>query len=324
MADSDPSRLIERFLEHLKPKLADLKVNTGAFRLIDSRGPFLPDESTKAIIDDKNERPSVVLFVSPESGSAIVGRAIERSKDVAEMLGPALGSVVIVPLLCGEFESRSYAVLPYQRTLESTRWKWRLQRLWLAPRLFRWLRAVVRATASDAQDAQLAERVFGPLESLANDERFSMEIRRNAEFALTRVASGRWRPKLMLVHGDLWKGNILLPRDRESRRVAVCGFSLIDWGGAQLRGVPFWDLAQLGESFALPPIWARHEVRRHASLLDCESEDALCYLALGIADLGGRLEHMPVELYVQGAERLYRFLRSSVGSRAPGSPLPRL
>ena len=107
---------------------------------------------------------------------------------------------------------------------------------------------------------------------------------------------------------------VLLPADRVSQQSAACGFRLIDWGGAQLQGIPFWDLAQLGESLSLPAFWARREVRRHASLLGCQAEDAMSYLALGIADLGTRLEHMPVELYLEGGERLHRFLRNSVAS----------
>jgi hypothetical protein len=41
--------------------------------------------------------------------------------------------------------------------------------------------------------------------------------------------------------------------------------------------------------------------------------DVLSYLLAGVADLGDRLEHMPVDSYVENSKRAHQFVRSFAG-----------
>ncbi len=310
-------RRVGRLLEQIASDLAAAGIEAGGLRAFASSGPPVADASTKAVIEDRSGNPEAVLLLADRATPTTVRRSTARAREVAEHLGPALGSVVLQPLFCGDFEGLSYAVLPWRRALAASPLRRRAQMVWLVPRLLHWLRAVVRATVCDASEAQLAERVRDPLQRLVGDERFSGEMRRDAEAALVRIASGQWRPRFVLAHDDLWAGNILLPRDRSSRRASAYGFHLIDWAGAQISGFAFWDLTKLAASLSLPRPWARREIRLHADLLGCQPRDALSYLLLNVADLGGRLEHMPVERYVEESKRLHRALRSWVPPTEP-------
>jgi hypothetical protein len=283
-------------------------------------GPLLEQIASDLAAAGIEARPEAVLLLANRAAPTSVRRSMARAREAADHLGPALGSVVLLPLLGGDFEGLSYAVLPWQRTPAETGWRWQAQKLKLTPRLLRWLREVVRATVRDASEAQLAERVRDPLERLVGDERFSGEMRGDAEAALARIAAGRWQPRFVLAHDDLWVRNILLPRDRTSRRATAFGFHLIDWAGAQISGFAFWDLTKLGASLSLPRPWARREIRLHADLLGCRPCDALSYLLLNVVDLGGRLEYMPVERYVEESKRLHRVLRSWVSPAEPARP----
>ena len=128
-------------------------------------------------------------------------------------------------------------------------------------------------------------------------------LRRDADRALAGLAASHWVPKSVLVHDDLWKGNILLPRGSNARRAARRGFFLIDWAGSQVDGFAFWDFARLCESLACPSSLARRSLRTHCEALGCDASDAVFHLLAALADLRTRLEHMPPERFAAAAER---------------------
>jgi hypothetical protein len=300
-------------LERIRADLLSSGIAARDFRAIESEGPRVADASTKVLIADAGGKPEAVLLVANPATPVTVRCGVERAREVADRLGPRIGSVVLHPLLSGDFEGRSYAVLPWGRAPANNLWRWRAQKLWLVPRLLGWLRDVTRTTMRELGADQRVARVCEPLERLVADTRFPDDMRQDAETALARASSGQWSPLLVLAHDDLWKGNILLPRDRSSRRTTAYGFHLIDWAGAQMAGFAFWDLATLGASLSFPARWARREILFHADLVDCEPRDALSYLLAGVADLGGRLEHMPVDSYVENSKRAHQFVRCFAG-----------
>jgi hypothetical protein len=188
----------------------------------------------------------------------------------------------------------------------------------MAPRLLRWLTAAVEKTSVDLAEGTKDARIRAPLEDLVGDHRFSSRVRRAGERVLVRFDAGRWNPKSSIMHGDLWMGNILLPRDSTDRQRTVYGFYLIDWAAAELSGFAFWDLVSVSLSFAIPRAWVRRAARRHCDVLYCELEDAASYLVLAIADLRRRLEYMPVSRFADDADGAHRFLHSLL----PGDDAP--
>jgi hypothetical protein len=300
--------LFDRILSELRASGLDAAL----IRPMQRHGPAVADASAKLLIEARGGRPEAVLMLSSPAAPGAVARDMEGAREALELLGPGVGSVVLEPLLRGEYESQSYAVLPWQRALARNLWRWRAQKYLLAPRLLRWLRDVTRTTQRELEETRLEARVRQPLQGLVEDERFPDGMRGDAEIALLRLAAGRWRPKVVLAHDDLWKGNILLPRDRSARNATAYGFHVIDWGGLQRSGFPYSDLVRVTTSPALPLGWVRREVGVHASLLGCSEEDALSYLLAGIADLAGRLDQMPVDRYLESAREQHAFIRSCV------------
>jgi hypothetical protein len=304
--------LLDRILEELR----ETGLDAAEIRPMRLHGPVVADASAKLVVEGRRGRPEAVLMLSNPAAPEAVARDMEGAREALELLGPEVGSVVLLPLLRGEYESQSYAVLPWQCALARNLWRWRAQKYLLAPRLLRWLRDVTRTTRRELEESQLESRVGLPLRRLAEDERFPGAMRRDAEIALARLADGRWRPKVVLAHDDLWKGNILLPRERSARRSSEYGFHVIDWGGLQRSGLPYSDLVRVTTSPALPLGWVRREVRVHASLLDCDQADALSYVLAGIADLGARLDQMPVDRYLESARMQHEFIRTCVAFAA--------
>ena len=249
---------------------------------------------------------------SPTAAPGVVARASSCAMEAANRLASAEASAVLKPAVCGENRGMSYAITPWQQPTADSVWGWRLQRWRIGPQVLKWLAAVTRHTqvpvGPDARDSQ----VRGPLEQFASNSRLSEPLRHVARVALDRLDEGAWEPRFALTHGDLWAGNVLLPRDRESRRQASYRFYLIDWGGARPAGLPLLDLVRALSSFSVPGTWARRCVARHCEILCCDTVDAMSYFVAAIADLGCRLEHMPLENYLESAERNFRYLDSLV------------
>jgi hypothetical protein len=298
---------VKRLVEHLGPELIEVGFRAANVRRLVPRHVGVTDDPNKFLIETSEGRPEAVLIQAPRAAPGIVLRGVERAQQAARLLGPGLGSAVLLPALSGEFEGLSYAVIPWNRPLTDSRWLWRAQRVWIAPRVVRWLTRALEVTARPIPERQLRERVQLPLEQLAASKVFSESTRRGAKNALARLFDGRWKPRSVLVHGDLWKGNILLPSGPDPRQ-AACGFYLIDWATAEASGFAFWDFARVSMSLALPRPWSRRIALRHCEILRCDAVDAVSYLLAAIADLGTKLEHMPVPLYVRTSEATHRLL----------------
>jgi aminoglycoside phosphotransferase (APT) family kinase protein len=229
-----------------------------------------------------------------------------RSREAKAALGPELGRVILDPVDEGESEGLSYAILPYRTPLDRSRLTGFLSRKLVAPAVLEWLRRATAATLR-VTSAETARRDFGePLEHLAASGDVTDDVRAEARQALERLRSGAWSPAHVLMHGDLWVGNILLdhapallgPRlSPEGSRGP--GFVVIDWGTARVAGHAIYDLVRVAHSFRLVPSRLQAEIEQHCRLLDCALPDARSYLLAALGQLGMAREHMPLALYQQ-------------------------
>ena len=105
------------------------------------------------------------------------------------------------------------------------------------------------------------------------------------------------------MHGDLWKGNVLLA----PTRVPWGGIVLIDWGSALIQGYGIQDLIRLADSMRMGLPRLRREILAHCGLLGCEPEDARAYLTTSFA-------HYALQYYGrgQGCFPLEDFIRTSL------------
>ncbi len=284
----------------------------------------LADSSQIFIVRDADERPLGIVQLSAEAAPGMVARGMARAAAAAAMLGTASGRAVLLPLAQGRIDGRSYAVMPYCLPFASERWRWAAQRLRLGPVVLDWLHGVAARTAATVADRDIDVDFVQPVMRLRGLEGASARLVVACDEALARLTSGAWVPRHVLMHGDLWRGNLLLrpavggawpPRRAPwAQRLAV-----IDWAGAQLQGHPFFDLVRVAQSLGLAPRRLRAEIDRHCALLACARIDAASCVLAAAGDILGELEQFPVHRLLGMAESTLRCVDAAIAS-ASGPP----
>mgnify|MGYP001611367615 FL=1 len=245
--------------------------------------------------------PAAVLICSPALQPDHVERAVARTRQAKEVLGPELGKPVLQPLTAGRHEGLSYALWPYRFPLSDRRGLWRLQRYWLRPHLFRWLRQTTRRTLQTPSSSGMENDFAVPFQALVDGREVNARIREQAKEVLERLRAGTWKPVHVFEHNDLWKGNILLnapmPRCLLSRPADGL-FSIIDWRGAKANGHGFYDLVRLAQSLQASRGQLADEVEAHGRILGCSLADVRGHLLASLGHLRLNLEGFPVERFM--------------------------
>ena len=264
--------------------------------------PLVADYCKKFIALDSEGRPAAFVSLSPASYANYVLDAVNSARRVADALGPLLSETVLLPHFVGEIEGRSYSITAYRRPLSSSRLRGAWQRSRLRPAAFEWLAQITResATAITALD----EEVSAPLHALATHSAVDISTQHAARSALDALDSGAWQPRSTIVHNDLWWGNFVYRDDGPDSRFH---FQVIDWGGAELRGAPMYDLVRLTESFGTGARQLGAQIRDHCEILECAPQQSLHYLSLALARLSLNLGEWPVSQFASTASACLRY-----------------
>ena len=171
------------------------------------------DSAAIFVVGDKS--PSAILAISPEAFPDLVSVEQEKASRMKSVLGPELGSPIVVPIAQGSLGGgRSYALLPRKTPLSDSRIGWPIQRRSLKSHLTRWLRGINATTTTQETSFGLYRN---SLEYLCGMTGLSESIKSVSRKALDRLLSGDFVPRSTPMHNDLWKGNILLPSSDDNR-----------------------------------------------------------------------------------------------------------
>lgn len=266
------------------------------------------DGTTVLLLRNSAGQSRAVVLCSAPSSPGLVERAMRRARQAKEILGTSVGAPILDPLLEGSVMGLSYAVLPYCRGLSEYRPVWWIQRALLRPPIFDWLWHANKRTVSDVEPAAVDKSFAEPLRRIVSlKSLLSDRLLAAAETAGERLLAKRWTPKHVLMHGDFWKGNILMRSagdaiEQENWRDR---FTIIDWPGSEVRGYAIFDLIRMAQSINLSPRRLRNEVARHCHLLRCEPVDAMSYLLAALGHVLMNLEHFPIDRYARMAETMF-------------------
>ncbi|CAM5797516.1 phosphotransferase [Rhizobacter fulvus] len=265
---------------------------------------LVEDHCDKFIVFSRGGQPIAFVVLSPPEFPRAAAQAAACAFEASRRLGGELGATVLTPLHVGESDGASYTVTAFCRPLSTNRWVSRWQRWRLAAPVFDWLHAVTRRTASPVDDAQSDALFAQPLEALAANQTVDASVRDAAAAAREALATGRWRPRTVLAHNDLWAGNLL----RRPHPGSGTPFYVIDWAGARTEGHGMYDLVRVAMSLGVSPAGARRTVAAHCDALGCDPSMANHHLASALGHLSLNLGEWPAAQFAQTAAVCHRFL----------------
>ena len=289
-------------LQELQPWIAQVK-------LVADSAP-LPYCTRKYRALDHMGRPFAIVLCSPPESKQTVAVDLERRMLARRELG-SLSTVVLEPLKYGMAGDLSYAVYPICRRLFESRIASAVERVSGQARGGRLAPVATQKTVDWPTDQERANLFVAPLGHLTVDGRLPEDVRHAALVALRRLEQGSWRPRVCLMHGDLWKGNVLLsPRSRNPRH-----FLLIDWAGSLLRGHAIFDLVRLAISMRLKGRRFERELLAHCQILGCDIVDTFSYLLSALGYFQMNMDSFPFERFMSLMLDSFHYL-NSLGEQA--------
>lgn len=265
------------------------------FRCVSEGAPHLADATSKWL-GVAGRRPAAFAVVSSRASPMLVARGAARAREVAQVVGPAAARAVAQPVATGALlDGRSFMVSPFFTALPRGRLLDRITFPLLRPHVYSWLAelAVHSAAPPSAEHTSRTERELLGLVGLAD---LPDEIAIRARVALRRLRDGRYVPRAVITHGDLWPGNIMFaPEPREVPWVHR--FVVIDWAGAELDGHPFMDLVRSVLNLRVGGRAARQVFGRYADAMQVSAQSASDHLVAGLARGLATLEHFPLRSF---------------------------
>ncbi|MBJ22502.1 MAG: hypothetical protein CL933_24085 [Deltaproteobacteria bacterium] len=272
------------------------------------------DDPVKLLVSDARAGKRAVVLISSPVEPDLVGSGMRIAAAAKERLGPRLGSVILEPLGQGTLDGLSYTILPFRNPLAEGRLMRRFWRLRLRGRVLDWLAEVASTTAADASAEDASNAFEASLRHLATLETMGSAMRDAAQEALDRLRAGEWKPQFILMHGDLWDGNLLLPSRSPATDESPAPFVLIDWPGATLRGYPLFDLLRITRSMRISESALRREVSRHCQILRIEAVGARGHLLACLGHIGSNLGFFPVDMYTEMSRNCFADLERALGA----------
>lgn len=262
------------------------------------------DGVEKLLVRGQNHRPTAVLLVSSPNATGLVARGMQRAREAKMLLGPLLGQVILSPICEGDVAGLSFAALPYCQPLATSKLRAVLQRRRLRGVVLSWLRDATSTTVQDTPGDRVESEFVKPLRMLSDDADLPDSFRAAARESLDRLDAGRWLPKHVLTHNDLWLGNLLIDHRNVTGRAGrpwAERFVIIDWPGAAIEGYGLYDLLRFAQTMKLSGDALRDEVRVHCAILGCEPADARSHLMAALGYLLLHIEHFPKPAFVRTA-----------------------
>lgn len=286
-------------IRHVSATAVGLAEHRIAVEPLSSRKDVADDIAKYLIVDDAGN-PMAVTLVSAALAPGNVKRAMRCASEARQYLGPeGLGQPVLEPIAEGTLGGASYAVLPYCRPLSATRVIAAWQRSVVGPDVLDWMRHITTHSVREPSTDQIRERFQKPLQCLLSFPSLPAPLQEATRKAIKDLDAGAWQPRLVLMHGDFWWGNILLDTRGGETLSRRRKFVVIDWQGLLIDGYGIFDLVRLDRSTSVGKRNFLRELDWHCRTLQCRPGHIEHYVVAAHAWIALHLEHFPAQRFIE-------------------------
>lgn len=250
-----------------------------------------------------------VVAVSPILFPEVVADECLKAAQMRSHLGD-LGAPILEPLDSGRIQTSSYVVVPYRKRLSTRLGLHWLERMRVRRPLLEWLLQVAQRHNGPSAPSRYQASLQALREAVAKDSSTAALLRATEK----HLSSGRFVPRAVPMHGDLWEGNVL-------HGVGDAAFTLVDWRGSETDGFPLFDLIRAASSFRLSAKSLQRELQRHQDALGCQVDDLPLYLLGALGHYAARLGQMPLEHFRNMADECVRHLSCALAAPADSWPM---
>ena len=300
--------IIEQIKDHESLKKIRL---TTVSQMIKNKNINLEDEASRSVIQDDKGKKVALLACSNRLYPDYMLKTTELTLAVREKLTVNVANIVIEPLFNGSYDGLSFVLWPWCRSFGDQLYQKLILRIMIRPNILVWLRHVMMITkVSMGQEER--EQIIHYLYYVMENEDFAPALREWAREAHQGLRDKSWNPFYCLSHGDLWPGNIMFPNTGFISAIKRNQFIIIDWAGANLKGVPYSDLIYFCMTSSTSGTTFRKTMRKYSRFLDDNFNNYKFYLVVSLGFLGLNLNQFPYERLIELSNLLYNYLNENM------------
>lgn len=260
---------------------------------------MVKDATLKYLVLDKLGNKIAFILMSNDDFPDAVKLAVQAAQKARQIVGDTLAGLVVVPSYVGHIGEKSFAVFPCLIPLRSGRFARFIARKNMVHKVLNWLELVSKKTTRQIANEGLQNLVAAPLLWISTCSLIPKDIQSDSLMALKAMESGRWNPKCVFSHNDLWSGNVLIEPSLGGS-IAPYGIGeprIIDWLSSSEDGIPGYDLINYANSSGYALTKVSGYLNRINDQTDQGYESGYFDLLAGLGRLGMNRGEFPLDRY---------------------------
>jgi len=273
------------------------------------RSDVINDSPYKYYLKGRDEKHNSVLMISNRNFPDFIDKATIKSKSIRDLVSDSTASVILDVFVTGWYQGLSFAVWPEQEQFSSNKVYNYFQRKTIERNALLWIQSIAKESLKNDLDCMTINTcIKEPIEYILKQNKLSNEVKLIAEKALSNLLNKQWQPVTVAQHCDLWTGNFLKLNSNTIKEKNDYGFVVIDWAGAYIDGIPFFDFIYFCQSNNFSKGKVKKELSKYAQLLNLQIEEVYFYSIIGFGRVGINMEEFPEHRYIEMCERGIKYI----------------
>lgn len=241
-----------------------------------------------------------IILLSPKEFPDTMKDYSQSMNTIRKNISTRAAKAMLPIIAAGRIGRESFLVFPRCTSLRTGLIWGRIDRANAAKKLIVWLREFSTITGEPTEESK--RNFTNALTKIIEMPELSDEMRNAARAAASKIVNGELKPFHVPMHGDLWRGNVMIQEDGS--------LAVIDWGGSAAKGYGIFDLIRASQSFNLGLKRVRWELNWHRAHLGLGEAGPTIHLLSALGHFATKLGQFSKERFCLMANECYSTLRN--------------